>query len=273
MTPRVLVFAGSDPLAYSGLEADVRHLHALGCEASSIPTARTRQSVDRVLSVEPALPDWIGQVAPHALRDSCAVKIGMLHRREIVSVIASVLDGTSVPVVCDPVLGASDGSELLDQAGRVALLEDLLPSVTLVTPNLDELRALVPDVDDPESAAGLLIEGGAGAVLIKGGHGADADVVEDVLVTSAGETKRWTSRRVPGVSPRGTGCALSSAIAAGLASGRELGEAVEAARELVHDGIVRCLELGTRFLTIRCRSNQLPPDASCPLANTDSRGW
>ena len=251
---RVVVLAGSEPLAYSGLEADVRHLTALDCDAISIPTARTRQALDRVLAIESSHVGWIEQVLVAGLQDADAVKIGMLHRGAVSDVVASALEGCSVPVVCDPVLAATGGHALLDAAGKDSLLSRLMPRISVLTPNLPELAALTGAERPGEmvvvAAARSLIDRGARAVLVKGGHAIHGAEVTDVLVTED-SVERFASPRIAGPVPRGTGCALSSSIAAELAAGVGVTVAVASSRARISEAIARAVALGTRFLTLR----------------------
>lgn len=243
MTPRVLVVAGVDPLAYSGLGADLRHLDALRCRSAGVATAWTTQTVDRLLEVRPVSAASVRDGIAAALVDGPvdAVKVGMLHRAEIVDAVAAALAGIEAPIVVDPVLDAGGGGVLLDEAGRDALRERLLPMATLVAPNLPELRALGPSPQD-------LLAFGVGAVLVTGGH-AESDDLVDVLVTADGEHSIF-GRRVHGVDPRGTGCALTTAIAASLARGSDLVSSVEGAISAVRDAVVGCAARGTRLLVL-----------------------
>lgn len=243
MTPRVLVVAGSDPLAYSGLQADLRHLDALGCRGAGVVTAWTKQTVDRLLDVRPAEVASVrdGILAARAGGPVDAVKVGMLHRAEVVRAVADALAGLDAPIIVDPVLAAGGGGVLLDEAGRDALRSCLLPVATLVTPNLPELKALGP-------TAGALLGLGPKAVLTTGGHEAGQRVV-DVLLTADGE-RSFEGDRVTAADPRGTGCALTTAIAASMARGLELAASVEVGIASVRDAIAACARLGTRLLVL-----------------------
>jgi len=248
----VLVVAGSDPLAYSGLEADFRHLDALGVSGVGVVTVHTEQSVDRLSGTRPVAASTVVAGIAGALQGGgvSAVKIGMLHDDSIVHAVASALAQATVPIVLDPVLVAGGGGKLLDDPGRLALVEDLLPYVRLVTPNLPELAALVPECSDPARGAASLLDRGVDAVLVKGGHGVPAEEVTDLLVTRDG-SHTWSSPRLPDPVARGTGCALSVAIAAALAGGQDLVASVVAARAAVREGIASAQDLGTRFLVLR----------------------
>lgn len=248
--PHVLVIAGSDRLAYSGLEADLRHLDAFGIAGWGVTTARTVQSLDGFVSMD-AVDAGTLDTELEAAFETCpdAVKIGMLFGADVVDRVADRIALARPSVVLDPVLASSSGQPLIDDAGRSVLLSRLVPLARLVTPNLEELSLLVPDIEDPADAARALCDRGAQAVLVKGGHAEPASTVEDVLVM-ADDIVRWSGPRLPGVVPRGTGCALATVVAAGLARGAELVDAVEAARAAVARGIEAAMSRGTRLLVL-----------------------
>jgi hydroxymethylpyrimidine/phosphomethylpyrimidine kinase len=171
-----------------------------------------------------------------------AIKIGMLGNRAAVKAVAKSLGvvgsagAAAIPVVVDPVLVSSSGGVLLDEAGRAALLEELVPRTTLLTPNVPEAAALLgesPALDE----AGLIRQGqllldfGSRAILLKGGH-SEGEFAVDLLIDQDGSIEKISSKRVMG-SSRGTGCALASAIAAGLANGLSLTEACRGAKRYV----------------------------------------
>ncbi len=243
MTPTVLVVAGSDPLAYAGLEADMRHLQALRCPAIGVVSAWTRQSSRRLLEVRSADVSTVidGVRAALSAGGVAAVKVGMLHRVEVVKALAEELRCLDAPIVLDPVIQASGGGVLLDEIGCRRLLERLVPLASLVTPNLVELELLG---GSPEA----LLRRGAGAVLVKGGH-AEGPRVVDTLHTSEGRA-HLEDERIEGVHPRGTGCAVATAAAAALARGADIHAAVEQAVRRVRRGIARCADLGTSFLVL-----------------------
>ncbi len=243
MIASVLVVAGSDPLAYSGLEADLRHLGAIGGEGIGVVSAYTRQTSERLLDLSPvsAVSVSEGISAARATGALGAVKIGMLHRAEIVEAVSEQLASMEIPVVLDPVVAASGGARLLDDAGLRSLLDALVPLCSLLTPNLMELEAMG---ETPEN----LLQRGASAVLVKGGHGSGSTVV-DTLYTAAGPV-RFEGPRVMGSSPRGTGCALSTAIAGYLAGGVGLTTAAERSIRRVREAIAACVERRSRFLVL-----------------------
>ncbi len=232
----VLVIAGSDSSGGAGLSRDLRVLADCDVAGVAVVTAVTAQTHAHVQSIHVVPPELIREQIAAALEanDIGAIKIGMLGTRASVEAVARSLPvNDAVPVVLDPVLAASSGRALLDEAGRVAMRELLLANVTLITPNIPEAAALLgkPLVEDEHALieyALRLREMGPQAVLIKGGHAARAECV-DLLVCADGEVVRMVSQRI-GSGMRGTGCALASAIAAGLARGLPLAYACRFAK-------------------------------------------
>ena len=225
---------GVDPGGGAGLLRDVATAEALGARAHAVETAYTEQGPG-LHRVEPRAPDAVRAALAEALAAlrPAAVKIGMAVGPATAAAIVEALGDYAGPVVVDPVLATSRGGALWAGAPRELL--PLLRRATLVTPNSVEAAALterpVATADDAEASGRLLIEAEQlRAVLVKGGHlSGDLDrsggTVVDVLVTASGAA-RFTRARTPGPSPRGTGCALASAIAVKLGSGRSLSEAV-----------------------------------------------
>lgn len=231
MQPQMLIVAGSDSSGGAGLVRDIETAAAFGLKSCVAITAVTAQTHQSALAVCPMEPDIVAAQMRAALEANSvkAVKIGMLASEAIVREVAKVLgEHPDIPVVLDPVLASSSGTALLDEAGRQALLEHLLPLSTIVTPNLPELVALtgVSVVDD---AARFLLERGAGAVLVKGGHSSGLNA-DDLLFRRGMPSVSFGSKRFP-FEMRGTGCMLASAIAARLAKGDCLDDAVEAAKK------------------------------------------
>jgi len=234
----VLVIAGSDSSGGAGLTRDVSTLTRLATRALCVVTAVTAQSDAHLTAVHVVPARLVRQQMTAALATAPvdAIKIGMLATRATVLAVAATLPATAPPLVLDPVLASSSGGELLDDAGRSALCAALLPRTTLLTPNIPEAAALLgagiarSEAELLQQAAALLALG-PHAVLLKGGHG-DGPEATDLLLAS-GAPPRWL--RAPRISAvcRGTGCALSAAIAAGLASGLELTAACERAKQHV----------------------------------------
>ena len=237
----VLVIAGTDPTGGAGLTRDVSTLAHFGAEALCAVTAVTVQT-DTHLSATHLVPPAIvaAQIcAALATQRVGAIKIGMLGTRHSVQSVAAALPPrAAVPIVLDPVLASTSGGELLDGAGRAALLEQLLPRVTLLTPNLPEAAALLQrSVARTEgeflAQAGRLCALGAGAVLLKGGHSEEHDAI-DYLVRTEQPVQRFSAPRAAR-SLRGSGCALATAIAAALAAGAPLEEACARAKRYVSE--------------------------------------
>lgn len=229
--PAVLVVAGSDSSGGAGLQRDLRVLADLDVDALTAVTAVTAQTDHGVRCVLPVPAAVVRDQVEAALGSGRvrAVKVGMLAQRGVVDAVAdALLDLPGLPVVVDPVLASSSGSPLLDDPGRVALVERLLPLATLLTPNLPEAAALLGEAPATDDAgllrqARLLLGLGPGAVLLKGGHGSGGSS-DDLLVTADGPPVRLRAPRLA-ATMRGTGCALATGIAARLAQGRPLRQA------------------------------------------------
>lgn len=239
---RALTIAGSDSGGGAGLQADLKTFSALGVYGTSVVTAITAQNTRGVTGVEEVRPGMVRAQIDAVLGDigADAVKIGMLFSPEIVAAVADGLRGTAAPVVLDPVMVAKSGDALLQAPAVAALIDRLLPRAALLTPNLPEAARLLgePEAETVEAAAAQgrrLLRLGPGAVLMKGGHRAGT-VCTDLLVT-ADTTLALSAPRLDTPHTHGTGCSLSSAIAAGLARGLPLEVAVRAARGWLHAAI------------------------------------
>jgi hydroxymethylpyrimidine/phosphomethylpyrimidine kinase len=249
---RVLAIGGSDSGAGAGIQADLKTVMALGGYATTVITAVTAQNTVGVVSAELVDVDLIEAQMRAVLDDIGAdvIKTGMLGSSAIVARVAAVLreDARGAMLVVDPVMIAKGGASLLDEGGRAAVLSELVPLATLVTPNIDELAALtgreVSTPDDMELAAQDLLGAGAARVLAKGGH-LDGALVVDVFCDRDGMRRRFSSPRIPSTSTHGTGCTLASAIAMSLAQGMSVVDAVERARSFVREAILAAPKLGT----------------------------
>jgi hydroxymethylpyrimidine/phosphomethylpyrimidine kinase len=255
--PRVLVVAGSDPSGGAGLQSDLKVVQALGAYGTSAITALTVQDTVRVHQVYPIDPFLVEQQLETVLDDVGAdcIKIGMLARRATVELVARVLErkARGIPIVLDPVLVSSSGLELLEVDGHDTLIRRLMPLCALVTPNAAE-ASLITGLEITEEAhlyqaADRFLLMGQAAVLITGGHLA-GDTVVDLLRTVDGLERRFEAPRWH-ESPHGTGCAMASAVAAGLAHGYTLESAVERAHAFVHDAIVRSIRMGRGRLILQ----------------------
>jgi len=236
---RVLSIAGSDSGGGAGIQADLKTFAALGCFGTTAITAVTAQNTVGVSAIQALPAAFLAQQIDAVLSDigTDAIKIGMLHDAEVVAVVASALRRYPVPhVVLDPVMVATSGDVLMAPDAMGALIASLLPQVSLVTPNLDELGLLCGQtITTPEQAldcAAELLRMGARAVLVKGGH-LPGNTVVDTLVDASGVRLRLVAPRIHSVNLHGTGCTLSSAIAAFLARGLVLEDAITQAHAYV----------------------------------------
>lgn len=234
-----LTIAGSDSGGGAGIQADLKTFHQFGVFGTSVIVAVTAQNTRGVTDVH-AIPGKTVRAQIAALADDlfpAAVKTGMLATSDLVRAVAQSVREYELPnYVLDPVMVATSGDRLLDADAERTMRDLLVPLATVVTPNLEEAGILagaaVESVDDMERAGQALVERGARAALVKGGHASGPEVT-DVLVTADG-VRRFTHERLETTSTHGTGCTLSSAITAGLALGRSLERAVEDALEFVH---------------------------------------
>ena len=249
--PRVLSIAGSDSGGGAGIQADLKTFAALGCFGMTAVTALTAQNTQGVRAIHGIPPVMLRDQIDAVMEDigADAVKIGMLHSPEIVQTVAEAIDWHSlVNSVLDPVMVATSGAVLIDHPAIDVLVRELFPRALLVTPNLDEVALLVgrpiQNADDMEVAALELQAMGARAVLVKGGHLPGA-VVMDLLLMASGEKHWMHAPRIHSANTHGTGCTLSSAIAAGLALGHPLREAVEAARRYVRAALAAAAKVRT----------------------------
>lgn len=239
IAPAVLIIAASDSSGGAGILRDVRVLADFSIDALCVVTAVTAQSNSRVVAVHPVPPQmiWAQANAAFETRRAAAIKIGALATQAIVeAVAASIPPDIVIPIVLDPVLQSSSGGVLLDEDGRQAMLKCLLPRATLLTPNVPEAAALLDEevaTSEREliEQAQRLLALGPKAVLLKGGH-RSGEAAIDLLVSGSYGLQRLGSARIAAVR-RGTGCALASAIAAGLASGVSLFEACGQAKRYV----------------------------------------
>jgi len=249
--PIVLAFAATDPTSGAGLQADLLTLCALGCHPLAVVTAITIQDtagVDAVMAID---SDWVTDQARLVLEDMpvAAFKIGMLGSVENIAAIAEVVsDYPDVPLVLDPVLASGRGDELATEDMISAMRELLLPQTTILTPNSAEARRLVQDEGDESedlalgSCAERLLGFGCEYVLITGSHENTPQVI-NTLYGSEGMIRADSWDRLPG-SYHGSGCTLASAIAATLANGLALPEAVREAQEYTWQALAAAFRPG-----------------------------
>jgi hydroxymethylpyrimidine/phosphomethylpyrimidine kinase len=232
----VLTFAAADPSGGAGIQADILTLASMGCHPLSVITAITVQDTLGVEAVQPIDADWVADQARCLLEDMPvdAFKIGALGSVENIAAIAEILsDYPDVPLILDPVLASGRGDELANDEMLHALRELLLPRTTILTPNSMEARRLA-DIEDEEepslaTCANRLIESGCEFVLVTGTHEPTPQVV-NTLYGKSGVVRSDSWQRLPG-NYHGSGCTLASAIAAMLANGLELPEAVREAQD------------------------------------------
>ncbi|MEW6256693.1 MAG: bifunctional hydroxymethylpyrimidine kinase/phosphomethylpyrimidine kinase [Pseudomonadota bacterium] len=247
--PIALTIAGSDSGGGAGIQADLKTFSALGCYGASVITALTAQNTLGVTAIHDVPPDMIAAQMDAVFDDLDvrAVKIGMLSRPPAIAAVAAGLARwPGAPIVLDPVMVATSGARLLEDAAVESLLELLVPRAVVITPNLPEAAALLgrPVAESEaqmEAQGAALLARGARAVLMKGGHSDGPDSV-DLLVSAEGIT-RFPAPRTTTRNTHGTGCTLSSAIAAGLAQGFTLEEAVAKAKRYITGAIAAADEL------------------------------
>jgi len=244
-TPVALTIAGSDSSGGAGIQADLKTFAALGVYGASVITALTAQNTQGVSGIHLVPPEFVtAQIdAVFGDLDVGAVKIGMVAQPETIETIAAALKRWSPKhVVLDPVMVATSGDRLLSADAVDALRMKLVPHATILTPNLPEAAALL---DEPvatseaavESQGRRLMAMGCPAVLIKGGHGQGAESI-DYLIDRDGVTA-LAATRIATANTHGTGCSLSSAIAAELAKGADLRTAVRSAKTWVSAAIAQ----------------------------------
>ena len=241
---RVLSIAGSDSGGGAGIQADLKTFAALGCYGMTAVTALTAQNTTGVRTIHGVPAEMLRDQIDAVIEDigADAVKIGMLHSPELVHQVASAIDRHVLTnIVLDPVMVATSGAVLIANDAVQQLVSELFHRTSLVSPNLDEAALLVGQPltceADMHQAAHQMLAMGARAVLVKGGH-LTGDVVSDVLATADGQVMWMRAPRVQSANTHGTGCTLSSAIAAYLALGHLLPEAVQAAHQYVRDALV-----------------------------------
>jgi hydroxymethylpyrimidine/phosphomethylpyrimidine kinase len=246
----VLTFAASDPSGGAGLQADVLTLASMGCHPLSVVTAITVQDTVGVESFLAVDPDWVADQARCILEDIpvAAFKIGMLGSIEIVTVIAEVVsDYPDIPLVLDPVFASGRGDEFAGDDMVAAIRELLVPQSTVITPNTIELRRLAQE-DDEEGGSDLgelarhLLDIGCEYVLVTGTHEATPEVI-NTLYHRDGLVRSDSWQRLPG-SYHGSGCTLASALAANLARGLEMTEAVYEAQDYTWQALQYGFRLG-----------------------------
>lgn len=249
--PVYLSIAGSDCSAGAGIQADLKAGFALGCYPLTAVTCVVSEVPGKVEGIVAMEPQFVADQVRICLQHFpvAAIKTGMLYSPEIVRAVTAELQGFNGPIVVDPVMIATAGEPLILQAAISVYEQNLMPRTTLLTPNLDELQRLlgttddIRTADDLQQAAVVLSHRYNCAVLAKGGH-LGGDTCTDILVMKDGTAHRWSHPRTMGISTHGTGCTLSSAVAAHLAMGHELVPAVELALQYIAKAIATSHKLG-----------------------------
>ena len=245
----ILTIAGSDTSAGAGIQQDLKTITALGHYAVTVPTALTAQNTVGVQRVMAVPDDMLRAQLDSVLSDIsvAAVKIGMIPNGESARVITAAVSQLRVPVVCDPVMLSTSGTQLMADECIDYIMQTLFPLCTLVTPNLPEALRLsgLPAGSDAEAMGRRLVSMCGTPFLLKGGH-AEGRLMRDILYCPDGERHEYCSPRIDSPNLHGTGCTLSSAVAALLAEGRSLPEAVAGAKALIDKGIAggRALRIG-----------------------------
>lgn len=240
MKPVALTIAGSDPSGGAGLQADLKTFHQFGVYGEAVVTLLTVQNTREVTRVECLDPELITAQLRAVLTDipPNAAKTGALGNAGIIRAVAAVADEFGLRLAVDPVMISKHGSRLMAEDAQEALLAELLPRATLVTPNLPEASALtgmeIRTIAEMRDAAQSLHGRTGAAVLVKGGHleGAAVDILFD-----GKEFREYRAERIQTLHTHGTGCTYSAAITACLASGLALPEAVERAKAFVTEAI------------------------------------
>lgn len=250
--PKAMTIAGSDSGGGAGIQADLKTFTVLGCYGSSAITALTAQNTQGVQGIHPIPPSFLKEQIQSVFEDigTDALKIGMLHSKEVIRVVKESIEKYRPgSVILDPVMVAKSGDRLLQEEAEQTLREELLPHAEVLTPNLPEAGVLLgKDIEamDRESIAQEVSELGPRAVLLKGGHGS-GERSDDLLWDSEqGVATLFEGERIDTSNTHGTGCTLSSAIAAERAKGREMKEAVGNAKRFIKEALKagRSLNIG-----------------------------
>ncbi|MGN1481331.1 bifunctional hydroxymethylpyrimidine kinase/phosphomethylpyrimidine kinase [Porcipelethomonas sp.] len=244
----VLTIAGSDSIGGAGIQADIKTISACGCYAMSVITSVTAQNTMEVKGIHDIPPEFVVSQLEAVFDDIFpdAVKIGMLSNAEIICAIADFLKSKNARnIVADTVMVSTSGCRLLQEDAVSALVQKIFPVACVITPNVPEAEILsgisIKKPDDMLAAAKIISDKFNGSVLVKGGH--LEDTAADLLYTDKGY-EWFESRRIDNPNTHGTGCTLSSAIAANLAKGKGIKDSVSEAKDYVTGAIADGLNLG-----------------------------
>ncbi|MCJ2134497.1 bifunctional hydroxymethylpyrimidine kinase/phosphomethylpyrimidine kinase [Methylobacterium sp. J-026] len=250
--PIAVTIAGSDSGGGAGIQADLKTFSALGVYGASVITALTAQNTVGVQGIHDVPAAFVARQIDSVFSDLAvrAVKIGMLSRPAVIEAVAEGLarHAGAIPVVLDPVMVATSGDRLIADDAVAALRDRLMARADLITPNLPEAAVLLGESVAEDDAAAVaqarrLVALGARAVLIKGGHGTGRESI-DHLVTADGTLRTLAAPRIATANTHGTGCTLSAAVAAGLARGLTLPEAVAGAKDYLTAALAAADRLG-----------------------------
>lgn len=236
----ILTIAGSDTSAGAGIQQDIKTITSLGHYAVTVPTALTAQNTMGVTMVMP-VPDKMLQAQLDAIFSDisvAAVKIGMIPNEQAAHIIVNSISQLDVPVVCDPVMISTSGTQLMSDGCIEYIKQKLFPLCTLVTPNIPEAQRLASAYEDLNNIGRYLTDRHHCAFLLKGGH-ATGNMMRDILYERDGSSHEYCSERIDSRNLHGTGCTLSSAIATLLAIGLSLPNAIKGAKAVIDKGIAQ----------------------------------
>jgi hydroxymethylpyrimidine/phosphomethylpyrimidine kinase len=247
--PTVLTIAGTDPSGGAGIQADLKTFAALGCYGMSVITALVAQNTCGVRAIHSVPPDFVKAQLLAVLEDiePDTIKIGMVHSVELVDAIAEVLANyPSIPIIFDPVMIATSGHRLIEEDTIAAIISKLFPLAKLITPNMDEASLLagipVKTINDMYEASAQIMAMKPKALLLKGGH-LPTEKLTSMLVDDRGLIQEYYSNKIETKNMHGSGCTLSSAIAAFIARGFSLTDAVSEAQDYVHGAIYHAADV------------------------------
>ncbi len=249
-TPIVMTIAGTDSGGGAGVQADLKTFQELGAFGTSTITAVTAQNTNGVHGVQAIDPSMIEKQMRAVLDDlqPTAAKTGMLFSAEIIETVAQTLRHTDLQLVIDPVMIAKGGASLLQQEAIDALKTSLVPLATIITPNIPEAEVLanmkIETTDDIHVAAQRILALGAQAVIIKGGHARNTEYAEDFIFIDGQTPYTLQTPRIQTPHTHGTGCTFSAAIAAELAKGASIEEAIFIGKVFIQSAIQKGLGIG-----------------------------
>lgn len=250
MIPVTMTIAGSDSGGGAGIQADLKTFQELKTFGTSAITALTAQNTLGVQDVFPVEANFIVKQINAVLEDFevKAIKTGMLFSSTIIREVANRLKNTTIPLIIDPVMIAKGGATLLQSDAITAMIEDLFPIATIITPNIPEAEAIsgikINSEEDLKKVAHKLLSFGPEVVIIKGGHLSDEAEAIDRVYFRNGDTLEFTAKRLPTKDTHGTGCTFSAAITAFIARGFTVENAISEAKKYIHAAIAHGLNLG-----------------------------